>query len=203
VATIFSQRDPANVVEFNLANQIPTTNWRVLNLDLLSQAEAQVVDANITGNIVNGIVTLLLRARVQQVRAGNVLINANEDRGNYASVTRDLFFPFRARVQELVLLESEPSPLAETAFWEANEATMVCANDTFTGGGGGTLLASLQALVPTATATNTTWLQADPSERFFVPQNTSTNVYIQPCWASTVNVPILECTPAGSSAGLN
>ncbi|MBU6154203.1 MAG: type II secretion system GspH family protein [Bdellovibrionales bacterium] len=208
VTTIFSRRADAavpgstNVEEFNLGNQIPTTSWRVLNLDLLSQAEAQQVDPNLTGNAVNGIVTLLLRARLQQVRAGNVLVNANQDRGNFASVTRELFFPFRARVQEMLIIRSQPSPVSAEDYWNNNPTECNGTQTTFQNGAQTTLLAELQQTFPAATATNTVWQELDPSERVSIPLANGMQEHWQPCWATTVDVPIVECTPAGSNAGL-
>ena len=211
VQTIFSRRAdpamgiPADQIEFNLGNQIPTTSWRVTNLNLLSLAEAQAVSPSITGTAVDGIVTLLLEARLQQVRSSssNVLVDANQDRGNYATVEKILHFPMRARVQEMIFLRSPAVQISLAQEWFALNLptcgwTVLTENDS---GNSITLGQLLEAQFPGATQGNTTWETANLEEATTMVVNGQNYVHTLPCWATTVDVPILECTPAGSGAG--
>jgi prepilin-type N-terminal cleavage/methylation domain-containing protein len=211
VQTIFSRRADAvlgttDQVEFNLGNQIPTTSWRVTNLRLLTLADAQAVSPSITGTAVDGIVTLLLEATLQQVRSSssNVLVNPNQDRGNYATVEKILHFPMRARVQEMVLLISNPVPNPDIiSYYDINPPSCSWGTETTEGAVSTTLGAVLQNQFPNANDANTQWSDPDISEATTLPNDSVTTTHILPCWATTVNVPILECTPAGSGAGID
>ncbi len=213
VQTIFSRRAdaamgiPADQIEFNLGNQIPTTSWRVTDLRLLNLADAQAVSPSITGTAVDGIVTLLLEATLQQVRSSssNVLVDANQDRGNYATVERILHFPMRARVQEMIFLRSPSVPNASAQDWfTANPSACGWDSDTLDDSENATTLGQLlQAQFPGANEGNTTWDPANLDEATSMVGANATWVHTLPCWATTVNVPILECTPAGSGAGID
>jgi prepilin-type N-terminal cleavage/methylation domain-containing protein len=212
IAKIISQAADTEVtpqiperVEYTLGQRIPTTSWAVTNLDLLSRTEAQAVSSSFSGvQEGNGVATVLIKAVLQQVKGTNTLVTATEDRGNFASVTKDLYFPIRVKMAEMLMQTSSTA--------DANP------NPTFFAGGmpdcgwNGGLSPSL-TIGGTTYTTNSAYLTslgADSATQFVpdtagelpaIPDGAGSYWHKAPCWAYSPNLAISECVPAGSSAG--
>jgi prepilin-type N-terminal cleavage/methylation domain-containing protein len=191
-------------VEYALGQRIPTTSWTVNTLDLLSKDEAQAVTSSISGDQDgHGVATVLIRAVLQQVKGVNTLVTATEDRGNYASVTKELYFPIRVRMAELL-----PQTTQEDSNSIANHFINAGMPDcSWTGAPAqpfvlnGTQYTTNALYLEALGADGTTQFDPKPETERVVPTPTGF-IHIASCWAYSPNLAINECIPAGSNAGL-
>jgi prepilin-type N-terminal cleavage/methylation domain-containing protein len=197
-------RAPGDVI-LNLDFRFPATNWKVQAMDLLSSTEATAVSSTFNGAIEkeSGVGDALIKVTLRQMRAGsqNVTVtNANVDRGNYAEYEKVLYFPIRAVFAEFI-----PIPITDVGATNAsgivtlsqdaeNEAKQACS-------AAGTIEGT--PMLDRLTATAGAPVTSANSAFFLDPDVVSLggDLYMKTCLASSANLPIERCVPAGSSAG--
>ncbi len=193
ITKILSQIEPEKV-ELDLGKQIPNTNWKVTDMALLSNAQAQAVDSAITGTVdSDGVTTVVVKVTLQQAR-GDTVVSASENRNNYAGLTKDLYFNIRVKMAEMFLQTS--STLTDKPDLNYFTTTTGMGNCNWAGvqppGTGYTTNGAYLAAVYPGIQQSNVVFKEDPKNEYVVPVGTFYS-HEAPCWAYSADMAIDEC----------
>jgi prepilin-type N-terminal cleavage/methylation domain-containing protein len=210
IDAIYRRRFPTPEKVIDIGDALPGKQWAVAGITLLSRSAAQALfpTYNVSIDTTNGVGDIILRFTIRQIRAGTTNVVAGQERSNFASVEKLLYFNLQGRFAKdfpVMVGNDSPNPTYFQDLPLSSQPNLCGPNATTNENN--TSMTMLSAMQSTccgdATADNTGFVLRGGTgiEQVFSPSLGAFS-HVTLCQGFHVDAPIAECLPPGSNLGL-